>query len=218
MSVLLRKQIGRDEFDYQALLSALSDYASPRDRITTLLRDEVIIRIKKGLYVFGEDYRHEPYSRELLANLIYGPSFVSLDYALGYYGLIPERVETVTSVTTGRARRFQTPAGLFTYRPSPCLSMGAELAGRGNTRYLIALPERALADRIRDDRGGEARTQREIEQYLFENMRMDMNGICGLNAPLLEELGTALRSRKVRLCAALVRKLKRKNDRTKSMN
>jgi hypothetical protein len=210
MNAPLRKQIGRDEFDYQALLSALSGYASPRDRITTLLRDEVIIRIKKGLYVFGQDYRHGPYCRELLANLIYGPSFVSLDYALGYYGLIPERVETITSVTTGRARRFQTPAGLFTYRPSPCLSMGAELAGQGNTRYLIALPERALADRIRDDRGGEARTQREIEQYLFENLRMNVNEIRGLNATLLEELGTALRSRKVRLCAALVRNLRRR--------
>ena len=60
MSVELRRQIGREEFDYQALLSALSGYASPRDRITTLLRSGVIVRVKKGLYVFGKDYRHEP--------------------------------------------------------------------------------------------------------------------------------------------------------------
>ena len=218
MSVELRNQIGREEFDYQALLSALSGYASPRDRITTLLRSGVIVRVKKGLYIFGEHYRKSPYCRELLANLIYGPSFVSLDYALGYYGLIPERVETVTSVTSGRLRRFQTPTGLFTYRPSPCLSMGAELAGQGGSNYLIALPERALADRIRDDRRGEGRTQLEIERYLFENLRMDITEVRGMNANLLEELAEALRSRKVRLCAALVRKLKRKNGRTKSMS
>ena len=96
--------------------------------------------------------------------------------------------------------------------------MGAELASHGHTGYLIALPERALADRIRDDRKGEGRTQMEIERYLFENLRMDINEVRSLNANLLEELGTVLRSRKVRLCAALVRNLRRKNDRTKSMS
>jgi hypothetical protein len=210
MRIDLRKRIERDEFDYQALISALSDYASPRDRITLLLRSEVIVRIKKGLYIFGSDYRKNPCCRELLANLIYGPSFVSLDYALGYYGLIPERAETVTSVTSGRARRFDTPAGLYTYHPSPCLSMGAELAGQADTRYLIALPERALADRIRADRQGAGRTQQEIERYLLENLRMDLNEIRSLNITLLEQLGEALRSRKVRLCAALVRNLGRR--------
>ena len=210
MNPELRNQIGREEFDYQALLSALSGYASPRDRITSLLRSGVIVRIKKGLYIFGRDYRRRPYCRELLANLIYGPSIVSLDYALGYYGLIPERVETVTSVTSGRARRFETPAGFFTYRPSPCLSVGAELTGQDDTHYLIALPERALADHIRNDRRGEGRTQKELEHYLFENLRMDISEVRNLNAVLLEELAEALRSRKVRLCAALVRNLKRK--------
>ena len=210
MFIELRNQIGREEFDYQALISSLSGYASPRDRITTLLRSGVIIRIKKGLYVFGEHYRKAPYCRELLANLIYGPSFVSLDYALGYYGLIPERVETVTSVTTGRFRRFQTPAGQFTYRPSPCLSIGVELAGSKENHYLIALPERALADRLRDDRRGEGRTPREIERYLVENLRMDLHAVQSLNVHLLEELAQALRSRKVQLCAALIRNLRRR--------
>lgn len=210
MSLELRNRIGREEFDYQALLSALAGYASPRDRITALLRSGMIIRIKKGLYVFGKDYRRRPYCRELLANLIYGPSLVSLEYALGYYGLIPERVETVTSVTSGRARRFETPAGLFTYRPSPCLSVGAELTGQEEARYLIALPERALADHIRNDRRGEGRTQKEIECYLFENLRMEVNEVRNLDTTLLEELADVLRSRKVRLCAALVRQLRRR--------
>ena len=92
----LREQIGREEFDYPALMGALSQYANPRDKVTSLLRRGTIVRVKKGLYVFGEAYRRRPYSRELLANLIYGPSFVSLDYALAFHGLISERVEVIT--------------------------------------------------------------------------------------------------------------------------
>ena len=75
--------------------------------------------MKKGLYIFGEEYRRKPYSREILANLIYGPSYISLDYALQHYGLIPERVEAITSVARGRSRKFSTPIGLFTYRMIP---------------------------------------------------------------------------------------------------
>jgi len=115
----IRNQIQAEIFDYQTLMSVLSGLASPRDKITDLLKGDAIIRVKKGLYVFGEKYRRYPYSRELLANLIYGPSYISLDCALAFYGLIPEKVEALTSVTPGRSRRFFTPAGLFTYRQIP---------------------------------------------------------------------------------------------------
>jgi len=210
MSVELRNRIGREEFDYQTLISALSGYASPRDRVTALLRSGVIVRVKKGLYVFGKDYRHEPYCRELLANLAYGPSFVSLDTALGFHGLIPERVEAMMSVTSGRARRFDTPVGLFIYRPTPCLSVGVERAGQGDSRFLIAVPERALADRIRDDRPAGGRTRKEMERYLFENLRLDANDVRGMDAGFMEEFAIALGSRKVRLCAAVIRTLGRR--------
>ena len=87
----LRKVIPWEEFDYQALLGALQDYAHPRDKISDLLVKGVIIRVKKGQYIFGDSYRNKPYSREILANLIYGPSCVSLEYALHSHGLTPER-------------------------------------------------------------------------------------------------------------------------------
>jgi predicted transcriptional regulator of viral defense system len=109
----LRKKVAGEEFDYQVLMDVLRDYEHPRDKITAMLRQGVIIRVKKGIYVFGEKYSRGPFSREVLANMIYGPSYVSLDYALHYHGLIPERVEAVTSVTSGRGRRFSTPVGLF---------------------------------------------------------------------------------------------------------
>jgi predicted transcriptional regulator of viral defense system len=141
---------------------------------------------------------------------MYGPSVVSLEYALGYYGLIPERVEALTSVAMGRARRFETPVGLFVYRPTKNLSVGMELMGAEDARFLMAVPERALADCIRNDRRAGGRTQRELARYLFEDLRMEEREVGAMDAALMEELSDALSSRKVRVCAALIRSLRRR--------
>ena len=205
----LRDRIGRDEFDYQILMDALSDYAAPRARVTALLRSGEIIRIKKGLYVFGEGSRRGPGCRELLANLIYGPSFISLDSALAYYGLIPERVDAITSVTPGKARQFETPLGLFIYRQTPCFSIGYDRIVQGELSFLLAQPERALADKIRDDRAGGLRTRKEMETYLFENLRMEPDSIRTFDAELFDALATGMKSHKIHVCASLVRALRK---------
>lgn len=123
----MRLQLGRDVFDYQQLTACLGHLSKPRDKIHKLLAKGDIVRIRKGLYAFGREYRREPLSREVLANLIYGPSYISLEYALSYHGLIPERVSTVTSVALGRSRKFDTPVGTFTYQSLslPCYAVGA---------------------------------------------------------------------------------------------
>lgn len=208
----LREQIGREEFDYPALMSALAAYANPRDKVTSLLRRGTIIRVKKGLYVFGEALRRRPYSRELLANLICGPSFVSLDYALAFHGLIPERVETVTSVTPKRGRAFRTPAGTFAYRqvPEAYFPLGMDRFEHGDVAFLMAVPERALADKVRDDRGNPLRTLADANAYLFENLRLDRDDAASLDGAFLEQLAEAGRSRKIALCASVLRRLPRK--------
>jgi hypothetical protein len=78
----LRKRIPGEEFEYQALLDGPRNYSRPRDKISALLRQGAVIRVKKGIYVFGEGLSRGPFSREVLANMIYGPSYISLEYAL----------------------------------------------------------------------------------------------------------------------------------------
>ena len=206
----LRKRIGREEFDYPALMAALSSYANPRDRVTALLRRGDIIRVKKGLYVFGEALRERPYSRELLANLVYGPSFVSLDSALAYHGLIPERVASLTSVTTKRPTVFDTPVGSFIYRQAPkgYFHLGMDRVEEGNVAFLIAVPEKALADKVRDDRGHPLRSQSEAASYLFENLRIEASDFVQLDPGFLESLAEAARSRKIGMCASLLRAMR----------
>jgi predicted transcriptional regulator of viral defense system len=154
--------------------------SAPGTRLQSLLRQGIIIRVKKGIYVFGRKYERRPFSREILANMIYGPSYVSLDYALHYHGLIPERVEAVTSITCGRGRRFSTPLGLFIYRmvPMRAYQVGIDQVElEGGRSFLIAVPEKALADKIHDDRGASLRTQAELISYLIASLRIDSENL-----------------------------------------
>ncbi len=212
----LRRNIAGEEFDYQVLLDSLRDYERPRDRITELLKKKEIIRVKKGIYVFGEKYARRPFSREILANMIYGPSYISLDYALHYYGLIPERVVAITSVTIKRSRKFSTPVGLFTYRgiPLKAYQTGIDQVTLEDGRsFLIAIPEKALCDKIDQDRGTAVRTQSDMRAYLTENLRIEPEELRKLNPETIQEIAEHYRSRKMKLLGAVIRQLN-KEDRS----
>lgn len=216
-SVNIRAQIPEEEFDYQTLLCALRLYASPRDKITTLLRQGTIIRIRKGLYIFGRDQRKRPFSREVLANLIYGPSYISLEYGLQHYGLIPERVEMITSVTIGRSRRFSTPVGEFSFRQIPILAFAEGmdlLENNGNLSYLIAVPEKALVDKLQSDRGVSIRSLKGMQQYIEENLRMDPSDLQQMHAGRTAKYAFLYHSRKAEWLAEYIRELQRKKHGT----
>ena len=213
----LRKNIPGEEFDYQTLMDALAAYAAPRDRVSSLLRQGDIIRVKKGLYVFNENIRRKPICRELFANLIYGPSYLSLDYALQYHGLIPERVTTLTSVTTGRSRLFDTPLGRFEYRmiPLPAFRTGMDRVALEDGRsFLIAVPEKALADKLLCERGIGIRGRRELQRHLEEELRIDRADLSRLDPDRLDEIAGHCLNLRVTLLAGLVRQLQqiRKDD------
>jgi len=198
----LDKQIGREEFDYQTLLDVLRHYERPRDKISDLLRKGLVVRVKKGLYVLGDHYRSRAISRHLLANLVYGPSCVSLDSALQHYGLIPEHVEAVTSVSIGRSRIFDTPVGRFIYRQIP---PGAYPTGvsrveepDGNA-FLMAVPEKALSDKVYDSRNIDAATPGRMLRFLLDDLRVDESGLARLKPVLLQEIADAYRSGKLKV-------------------
>jgi predicted transcriptional regulator of viral defense system len=91
--------VQREEVDYLLLMGLLKNYSNPRMKINRWLANNELIRVKKGIYVFGPKVSKGLYSLKLLANWIYGPSVLSLHYALAFYGFIPERVYLLTSVT-----------------------------------------------------------------------------------------------------------------------
>jgi len=212
MFVDIRSRIQTEIFDYQTLTDALNDLSAPRDKTTLLLRQGVIIRVKKGLYVFGHKYSRYPYSKELLANLVYGPSYVSLDYAVAYHGLIPERVEALTSVTPSRSRRFSTPVGLFIYRqiPARAYEVGMiRVEGEHGQAFLIASPEKALADKIVSVRGAPIASIGEMGRFLEEDLRIDTGAIRSLSAEKIDEFAGRYRSLRLRRLSGYLKRLKR---------
>jgi len=205
---LLRRNVEGEVFDYQVLLDALAGYRKPRDKITRLLASGAIVRLKKGLYCFGEAFRKEPLSREYMANLIYGPSYVSLEYALSHHGLIPERVETVTSVTTRRSRYFETPFGTFSYRmlKGPRYAVGANLETAGKTPFLMASPEKALADKVWTDKRFSGLRLSDYDAYLSDDLRIDREALNRFDYSRLQVIAAAYDSGKIN---NLIRHLKR---------
>jgi len=212
---ILRDRVTGEEFDHQVLLEATKGYARPRDAITRLLRAGAVIRVAPGIYVFGPAYRRRPFSREILANLIAGPSYVSFDYALQHYGLIPERVDAVTSAIAGRARRFNTAVGLFLYRPvaERAFAEGLDRVEVPGGAYLIAGPEKALADKIRGERGLGIRNIEQMTAHLVESLRIDELLLLRLDTAELDRIAAAYSSYQLQLLARATRRIQQEAGR-----
>lgn len=187
---LIRQKTDLEEIDYSYVIDCLKEHSTPRAKVTRMLKARELIRVKKGLYVFGESYRRRMYSLEILANKVYGPSYISLEYALSFYGMIPEYVSEVTSVTSKRKRAYVTPVGRFSYTPLPLAlyAIGYTLALISDDREaLIASPEKALADLLYV-RKIKISTEAELEQLLFEDLRLDSSQILDLDIKMLTEI------------------------------
>lgn len=189
-------------FDYNWLQYQLRHYASPRVKINAFLKTGEIIRIKKGLYVPGTKYDRD-ISRGVLANLIYGPSYVSYEYALSRHGLIPEKVVGVTSVCAKKNKEFSTPVGTFWYRkiPENAFSYGVELTEGEQYPFLIASPEKALADRVAIEKGINSLT--DVESFLMNDLRFDCNST--ISSKIVTTIAGLYRKKAVTLLAEYIK-------------
>ena len=165
------------------ILNELSQYASPKNKLSRMVQKGEYIKITKGLY---ETDRSTP--GYLLAGSIYGPSYLSFEFALGYYGMIPEAVYTFTAATfeKKKKKRFETPFGTYTYRdvPSIVYSMGLEIIEEGSYAFLIASREKAICDQLY--KMGLVANYEELQNLLFVDLRIDEQELERIN---LENLG-----------------------------
>lgn len=195
-----------NEFDYLALMGALKKYKRPRDRVTKLLHRKEIIRVKKGIYVLGPDLARGGISREVLGNLLYGPSYLSMEYALSWHQLIPERVETVTLVTLNKTKTFTTPLGYFTYRHAkPAYYRMGQLSQQlpDKRGFIIAGPEKALADMVYFARALDEPA--DLRNYLFSDLRIDREAFARMDVDFFRHLAFAAGRRSLRLLSELAR-------------
>lgn len=190
----LRAKIAGDIFSSWELDALLGGYRNKKAKTAALLRGRGMMKLRHGLYAFTPPLQSAPLSEGVIANRLYGTSYVSSDFALSYYGLIPEKVTVVTSISMGRSRIFTTPVGVFSYRysRSGAYSIGITTAGRSDRRFLIATPEKALFDKVAFDIGFDAVHP---ERYLTENLRIDPNNLARFDKSVLRELEPFMRGR-----------------------
>lgn len=192
------------EFDYNLLLYALRDYKKPRDKIRGLVKDKDIVRVKKGLYVLGKAY-NKPYNTFVLANLIYGPSYITGQTALAFWNMIPERVELIISMTTKRRKQYETPVGRFSYLycPKTVFSIGIKLEDAGDQKnVLMASPEKALCDITAPKT--HISTKKEMKEFL-ELMRLDFSVYENFDFSLLEKIQAGYRRQSIKLLIRCLR-------------
>ncbi|MBI5742266.1 MAG: hypothetical protein HZA25_00305 [Candidatus Niyogibacteria bacterium] len=102
-----------------------------------------ILQLKKGFYVFPDALPPDVY----VANKLYSPSYISLEFALSYHGAIPETVYEITSVTTKSTRRFETLGKAFSYRKiKKSAYTGYEIQKQHGLTFNIADTEKAFVD------------------------------------------------------------------------
>lgn len=159
-----------------------------------------LIQLTKGLYTLAEPYRKVTPHPFVLANAIKKASYVSLQSALGYYGMIPEYVPTVTSVTTQRPERVETLLGQFAFRhiKKSWFHSYQQIDFGSGQRAFIATPEKALLDLVYLTPGA--------DNYDFLT-ELRLQGPEQLDLDAILELADKSKSTKLRRAAELITKL-----------
>ena len=170
------------------IAACFENLSSPNEKIRALEKDGQLIRLKRGLYVVSEQVSGKPANACLCANHIYGPSYVSLQWALRWYGLIPERTYTMTSVTTKRTRMFENPLGRFTYQQvkPDYFAIGINSVTEDGVAYLMASREKALCDMIIHDSYLPQQSVRGLWQYLEDDIRFDVDELSTFDVSIIE--------------------------------
>lgn len=182
-------EIGTIPITTSIIESLYPELKSANKKVIWLEKQGVIIRLKRGLYVVNPEYSGKTLSSELIANHLYFPSYVSMSTALRYYGLIPEAVYVHQSMTVKHSRSFQTPVGSYDYKSisRKAFSVGLRSMNNGNYAFLIASPEKALCDLIANSSKVILRYMKDVETYLEQDIRMDMDEFYKMDASIFED-------------------------------
>ena len=184
------KSLGIIPVNKDILYSLYGDLKFPENKVADLERKEFVIRIKRNLYVVSKRVHNQEISSELVANHLYGPSYVSLESALAHYGLIPERVYAMRSVCMRMRKNYDTPLGHFEFvkMPSTYFPIGVRQEIVNNQyAFLIASPEKALCDLILYTNNLRLQSVRAMSEYLEDDLRFEMSALTSFNVRIVEE-------------------------------
>jgi len=187
--------------DYATIKNLLSKngYKHINDKIKYMKKQGLLTSLKKGLYVYHSPYVETLVYKEIIANNLLGPSYISYEYALTYYSLIPERVEEVTSATTKRSKTFSTSYGVFSYRhiDKKLFALGVKIASSKQGNFMIASKEKALCDKIFAIKGVRISSKKAMRVFLEEDLRIDTDELGDIDLDIVKQYTLISKSKRV---------------------
>ena len=168
----------------QVLLGLLRGYNRPYDKIMEMVNQGILVQLRRGLYMTSplvSKITPEPF---LIANHLYGPSYISLDSALFHWGLIPERVFEISCVTPKISKKIMVQNAVYSYTHLPIAyyPLGVQSIALTKTQtVLIASPEKALCDKVITTAGINLRSKQQAMAFLVEDLRIDKDQLRELN-------------------------------------
>lgn len=182
------------------------NYNNKNTKLTRDVKSGKLIKIKRGLY---ETNPNTP--AYYLANFIYGPSYISFDFALSYYGLIPERVETVTCATFNKNKKkvYDTPFGTLIYRdvPERVFPLYVNIIEENGYTFHLATKEKALSDKLYTL--NPVKNIEQMKMLLLFDLRIDEEELKKLDIDVIKNLSEIYHSTNVLL---LYKYLRRSNE------
>ena len=203
------EHIGNIPVSTQAIASLFPELGAGNQKVRSLEAAGKIIRLKKGLYVVDPKISRVALSTELIANHIYAPSYVSMQTALRYYGLIPEAFYITQSMTLKHTRSFDTPVGRFEYQmmSREAFHIGITSINKQSYAFLMATPEKALCDLIAHSPMVNLRYLKDVETYMEEDLRIGMDDFLNMDVCLFEQYAQV--GKKANSITTLIKYLKR---------
>ena len=194
-------------YDFQSLSIKYKEYSNIYQKINNECKKGILVKIKRGLY--SDDLYND---KEVIANICYNPSYISFEYALSYYGVIPEFVSTFTSATFGKKNNkiYHMKDSTFDYRsvPDEVFPMGILILKNSNDiSYKIASKEKALCDLLYSKYP--VRSIKDLKTLLFEDMRIDENEFLKMNVEFIKEIAPLYHSNSLNV---LIKYLNKETD------
>lgn len=187
------------------LLVKYKNYADPLGKINREVKNKNLFPVLKGLY---ETDINTP--GLFLSAYIYGPSYLSFEYALYYHGLIPEKAAVFTNATFNKqkSKQYKNSFGVFTYRdiPKSAYPFGIKVYISDGYSYTIASPEKALCDRLYIDKP--QTSLKNLKVLIFENLRISEEAFLELDFAKLIFLCDKYRSSNMGLLKKMLMKEK----------
>lgn len=192
-----------------AVASLFPDLKAGNNKVCNLEADGKIIRLKNGLYVVDPKVSRVALSTELIANHLYTPSYISMQTALRYYGLIPEAVYTIQSMTLKHSRNFDTPVGRFVYKTiaREAFPVGIKSVNENGFAFVMATPEKAICDLIANSPKVNLRYLKDVEVYFEEDIRMEMEDFLNMDVSVFERYAQV--GKKAKSIETLIKYLKK---------